>query len=204
MKPFIRIIGVLLLFAFLWAGGFGLYTVASMTLKPHEEDTVTDAIVVLTGGAGRIEEGLSLLANGKSKLLFITGVHPFVRPDDIKAMWAGQPPLPACCITLGYQAESTTQNVDETKAWLKDKNIQSIRLVTSNYHMIRALVEFRHAFPDLKIIPHPVTQKDIALRDKNFWILMISEYHKTLLRWARIMAGLQIETDILLNPRKAG
>lgn len=192
-----RIIGTLFFLLCLWGGGFLLYTAASLSMRPHDPAQKTDAIVVLTGGNTRIEEGINLWASGKSTRLFITGVHPSVRASDITALWKKPQPLPECCLELGHRAESTTENVTETAAWLREKkNISSIRLVTANYHMIRALIEYRHAFPELQIIPHPIRQVGLSVYRSTFWILMFSEYHKSIVRSLRIIAGLEPRADI--------
>ena len=49
--------------------------------------------------------------------------------------------------------------------------------------MPRALLEFRHIMPTQTFTPHSV--KDTPIRPK----LLISEYHKTLFRWAQIKTG---------------
>ena len=71
--------------------------------------------------------------------------------------------LRACCITLGYQANSTAGNVEETRDWLKTEGYTSFRLVTANYHMPRSLLLFRAAMQDATIIPYPVTPDNVIL-----------------------------------------
>ena len=189
MTALFRTMHVLFLLLLAWAAGFSYYASSSLMLQPQRPEQKTEAIVVLTGGDGRIETGLRLLANGMAPELFISGVHPVVTMADITAPWTGPQPLPACCITLGYKAVSTQQNADETAAWVREKKIRSLRLVTSNYHMHRAYLEFHAALPDVRILIQPIVQRDITPRQPYFWIVMFSEYHKSLFRFLALLAA---------------
>ncbi|MEM7679866.1 MAG: YdcF family protein [Pseudomonadota bacterium] len=170
-----------------WALGYGFYVGSVLTKSVQNPEKKTDAIIVLTGGENRIEEGLKLFANNMTKELFITGVHPSVKKREIVSKWTDGP-LPRCCVTLGYEATTTIQNAYETKDWLnKKQEIKTIRLVTSNYHMNRALLEFKHVLKDHKIFAHPTKQEN-AMPDKLwFWIITFKEYNKTLIRWISFM-----------------
>ena len=182
-------------FAFLvWSAG--LYVFA--TLIPDSRvppDEKTDAIVVLTGGAGRIGEGLSLLAAGNARKLFVSGVYRGVDVQALLKLAQRAPGDLECCISLGYAADSTRGNAAETAEWIAREGFRSIRLVTASYHMPRSLLEFRHALPgDVRIVPHPVFPA--GFYPDNWWRwrgsarLAISEYHKYIL--ARIeLAGQQ-------------
>lgn len=171
----------------LWASGLVLFTTSVVLHKPHDPHKTSDAIVVLTGGFERIETGLELFAAGKAMHLFITGVHPRVKMDKIINKWKGETALPPCCITLGYAARTTVQNGAETRAWLEAEHYSSIRLVTADFHMNRALIELRHALPGIEIIPHPVSQPDATPEKLWFWLVSAIEYHKTLVRWPVLM-----------------
>ncbi len=170
-----------------WLFGLGVFTATVLMMKPFTPTAHSDAIVVLTGGKDRIETGLELFSEGFAPEIFITGVHDGVTQQDIIARHTGVKPLPACCIILGYKANSTTENAAETKEWMTGKNIKTIRLVTSGYHMPRTVVEFRAALPGVKIIPHPILQPDITPSDKKFWRMIFEEYHKTVFRFFDIL-----------------
>ena len=182
IRYLIKIVLIPVYILLLWAAGYGLFVASVLYLKSSNPEVVADAIVVPTGGDRRIEAGLTLLATGHAKHLFITGVHPGVTHNTITAMWQSEPPLPDCCITLGHRATTTIQNAAETKDWVEDKDYKSIILVTSNYHMNRAWLELMHALPGIKIIRHPVEQPDLTPDRKRFWILTLSEYNKALFR----------------------
>ncbi len=172
----------MLLTLMVWIGGYGAFLSNVQTTIPYDPSEKTDAIVVLTGGNFRIATGLTLFAKQLAPKLMITGVHETVTEDDVRAMWKDSTPLPKCCITLGYEATSTFENALETETWVKENNIKSIRLVTSTYHMKRALIEFNNILKDTKIIIHPVEKQDYTTDDVLFWKITFDEYNKTIYR----------------------
>lgn len=155
--------------------GWAWFAASLVTMKPDSPDTKTDAIIVVTGGKKRVEEGVSLLRKGLSGKLFISGVNPHTRLEDLPG---GQ--NAPCCITLGYRAEDTIGNADEVKGWAQANKIRSIRLVTSNYHMARAKLEFDRALPGLTIYKHPVPsdENDNDIARRSFLELTFREYAK--------------------------
>ncbi len=182
MRVFKTILSLITVTACLWALGFSVFAASALVMKPQKQGQATDAIIVLTGGKNRIESGLRIFADRLSTQLFITGVHEYVSKDEILNRHNGKA-LPECCITLGYEATTTTENAQEAKEWLAGKKFKTIRLVTSNYHMPRALLEFHHAIPEIAIIPNPIMQPDITPHDEYFWIVTFIEYHKTVFRF---------------------
>lgn len=187
MKILRNIAALTLTLLFLWAAGFIAFAAFAITAPPREPTRKTDAIVVLTGGDRRIQEGLALFAARRSPHLFISGVHKDVTKAELTALWRGAAPLPPCCITLGYKATSTEQNADETSDWIRQQKFTSIRLVTGNYHMPRSLMELHRALPGVEIYIHPVRQPDLDTRGRRFWTLLLIEYHKTLYRGAQLL-----------------
>ncbi len=149
----------------------------------------TDAIVVLTGGSGRILQGLALLAEKRAKQLFISGVYRGVDVQELLRVSQQSPADLECCVALGYEADSTRGNARETAGWLREQGLRSLRLVTAAYHMPRSLLEFRRAMPGVEIVPHPVFPEHVEQR--NWWrwpgsaSLIISEYSKYLIALAR-------------------
>lgn len=152
------------------------------TATPEKRNEKTDAIVVLTGGNFRTNTGLALWTEGLAPELMITGVNEAVKETDIRKLWKSDKPLPDCCITLGHKAKTTLDNAEETKEWLNLKKFKKIRIVTSTYHMQRALQEFRLAMPEIEIIPHPVELEDYSPHEWKFWVITFSEYNKYILR----------------------
>jgi uncharacterized SAM-binding protein YcdF (DUF218 family) len=181
----IRIVSCLFLCGFFWLASL-LWYVSMMPSKPAASDMRAEAIVVLTGGKGRLEEGFRRLADGAAPMLFISGVGHEVRigdltrnlPDDLQKKLRT---LPAKSIVLGNKARNTIGNAEETMAWLQDHPKTSVLLVTSHYHMPRSLSEFHALMPGLLVVPIPVVDDDFTnqwWRDDKSRELALSEYHK--------------------------
>lgn len=170
-----------------WAVGLFLFVAALPRAMP-DDGRQTDAIVVLTGGSGRLTVGFELLRAGRARKLFISGVYRGVEVRELLER-AGKGGELECCIALGYEADDTEGNAVETAHWMHDQGFHSLRLVTANYHMPRSLVEFRRALPDVEIVPHPVAPA--AVRLERWWEwpgtaeLVVGEYSKFLLAHLR-------------------
>jgi uncharacterized SAM-binding protein YcdF (DUF218 family) len=168
--------------------------VKNLPQEVKDVDTKTDAIVVLTGGSDRIEIGLMLLSANQAEKLFVSGVGEGVSLLSLLSSSSYVPesmPELAKQIKLGYEAKNTKGNADEVYDWVKENDIKSLRLVTSNYHMPRSLIEFEDKMPEIKIIPHPV--KPYAVKFDN-WNrnppvrkLLMSEYNKYLITKLRVL-----------------
>ena len=183
-KKFLRILIILTLFA--WIGGYGAFVLHITKLAPQQPNKKTDAIIVLTGGKKRIHKGLELFQKKRAEHLFITGVNESVSKNDITKMWKEQYKLPDCCITLGHEATTTLENAIETKNWIETNKISSIQLVTSAYHIDRALLEFHYLIKGIEIISHPLDVHDPPANDIKFWKITFSEYNKIIFRWLAI------------------
>lgn len=176
-KAFSLFIGTLVLF---WFAGFLWFTVMLFVTYAEPEQKSADAIIVLTGGQHRIEKGVELLKHEVAPKLLISGVN-----DDVKVReLVSDRPVP-CCITLGYMARDTMQNGAETAEWIKDKEIKSVVLVTSHYHLPRAKIIFKHYLPDVQIRPYPVYPDNFEPETLVFWSTIFGEYNKMLLTWMR-------------------
>jgi len=143
-----------------------------------------DAIVVLTGGANRLAEGGRLLTLGRAGWLYISGVNIGVKKPELLRITDIKDPLLVGHVVLGYRARNTRQNAEETAGWVKARGFTSIRLVTANYHMRRALLEFRRVLPKTRIDIHPVVPKvfdsDPWWQNMTALSVVIGEYNKYL------------------------
>jgi uncharacterized SAM-binding protein YcdF (DUF218 family) len=168
----------------LWLYGFVWYA-QKIPGEVKDETTITDAIVVLTGGKNRLQAGIDLLREGKAQKMFISGVHENVTFKELEEGFKNCPQNLKDKIMLGYDAQDTHENALETADWIQKEKMQSLRLVTSGYHMRRSLLEFRHVLPDIKIVPHPVFSDNV--QQKKWWrfwrtaLLILGEYSKYLL-----------------------
>jgi len=167
----------------LYALGFALFGV---TLgKPAATDAArTVGIVVITGGAGRIEHGVQILADGHGQRLLVAGTDPAVTKADLIRRLGGKRRLVQCCVDLGSESVDTRSNAEETKRWLERRQYKSLRLVTSDWHMRRARYEFRRVLgDDYRVVPD-------AVRTEPGFMTLFGEYNKYLLR--RIAVWLDI------------
>ncbi len=168
----------------LWAYGL-LRFVDDIPEFPEPDADRTDAIVVLTGGSGRLEEGLRLLTGRWAEKLFVSGVYRGVEVDQLLEISRQSPENLACCIEIGHAADNTAGNAAETAAWMRRHGFKSLRIVTSSYHLPRSLLEFRYALPDARLVLHPVFADHVKRRQWWIWPgtaqLIVGEYNKCLL-----------------------
>ncbi len=149
-----------------------------------------DGIVVLTGAAARIPDAIDLLAADRGKRLLITGVYRSTRAAEIAQLTPLNAKYFKCCIDLGHAALNTFGNAIETKRWASEHNFTSLIVVTSNWHMPRAMTELRHQMPLAQLIPYPVVSENYK-RDR-WWSngatakLLFGEYLKYLFAIARM------------------
>lgn len=124
----------------------------------------TDAVIVPTGGAGRIARGIEVVEKGQAKQLFVSGVDPEVKPREFAAEFDVSRRTMDCCVTLGYLAVDTRSNAGEAAAWLAKNEFSSVRLVTTDWHMARTVAEFSEALPpNARIVEDAVrSQPDLA------------------------------------------
>lgn len=149
------VLRLLLAIPLLWLAGF-IWFMLSLP-EPVETDLETDAIVVLTGGPGRLAHGVELLRAGQAERLFVSGVDRSVRPADLAAELGVEERLFTCCIDLGKHAENTIGNGAEVAAWAEARGYSSVRVVTAADHMPRALQEIDQAAGGrLDLIADPV------------------------------------------------
>src|SRR5437868_10680005 len=162
-----------------------------------------DGIVVLTGGSSRVSDAMELLAGGYGKRLLISGVHPTNAASDISRILPDNQSLLHCCVDLDRSAVNTRSNAAETRRWARERGFRSLIVVTSNYHMPRAIVELSHAMPDVELIPFSVIGE--KWRDEPWWTsgatlrLLLSEYAKYVAAEVRVRLadlGLELSPEV--------
>jgi uncharacterized SAM-binding protein YcdF (DUF218 family) len=155
----------------LWALGFVWFC---MALPQPTKASRSDAVIVPTGGPGRIERGLELLRERQSGHLLVTGVDPEVKPGEFAAEYNVSPQLMKCCVSLGFAAVDTRSNASESADWVAAGKYKRVRLVTTDWHMRRAAFELGRTLPDgVEVI------RDAVPSDPKFDTLLL-EYHKLL------------------------
>jgi uncharacterized SAM-binding protein YcdF (DUF218 family) len=163
-----------------------------------------DGIVVLTGGSSRVSDAMELLAAGYGRRLLISGVHPTNAASDISRSLTDNQSLLRCCVDLDRSAVNTRSNAAETRRWAHERGFKSLIVVTSNYHMPRAIVEMTHAMPEIQLIPFGVVGE--KWREEPWWTsgatlrLLLSEYVKYVAAEVRVRLA---ETGLDLTPELA-
>ncbi len=157
--------------AIAWIAGFVWFAV---TLPSPLDDGASEAVIVPTGAAGRIERGLAVLDAGEADAMLVTGVDPDVTPAEFADQFDVAMDRMECCVTLGFFAVDTRTNATETKSWLEREGVGSIRLVTSDWHMRRASHELRRTLPGGVALIEDSVATEPSLR------ILFVEYHKLL------------------------
>ncbi len=160
----------------------GLIWFAAFLPGPAEAGK-TDAVVVLTGGAGRFERGLDILQAGQAKRMLVSGVDPTVRRAEFEVLRHVPPKISRCCIDLDKASVDTISNARETARWIKGRKFKSVRLVTSDWHMRRAKLELDHVVGgDIRIVGD-------AVRTNPSLTELFKEYNKLVARFLALEAG---------------
>ena len=137
----LRLVAALFL---IYAFGFLAFAV---TLPGPAADSRTDAVIVLTGGPGRIARGLEIVDKGLAEEMFVSGVDPEVKPAEFADQFGVSRRQMECCVTLGFLAVDTRSNAGEVAQWMSEKGFTSARLVTTDWHMARAHSEVTGSLP---------------------------------------------------------
>ena len=172
---------VLLVGALVLSIGFVWY-VSQISNEEVTLDRKADGIVVLTGAASRIPDAIELLNSQRGQRLLITGVHRTTSAREIARLMPLNQRLFACCVDLDRSALNTFGNAIETKRWARERGFTSLIVVTSNWHMPRAIAELGHQLPDATLIAFPVISERI--KTEPWWSnaatvrLLLSEYLK--------------------------
>src|SRR6476646_7449133 len=176
--------GVILL-----AGGF-FWFVSCIASGDVSLESKADGIVALTGAAARIPDAIELLATERGKRLLITGVYRATSSREIARITPLYSKYFTCCIDLDRSALNTFGNALETKRWARGHNFNSLIVVTSNWHMPRAMAELAHQLPDVTLTAYPVISE--KFKAEPWWTntdtvrLLLGEYLKYLFALLRM------------------
>ena len=173
---FLTFIAILVL---IWTIGLFAFADRVRGYAPAAEPARADAIVALTGpSAERVNAAIRLLEQDKGQRVLISGVNREVRRQELRALTPGSNRLFNCCVDLGFEAEDTTGNAQEIAAWADAKGYDSLIVVTSDYHMPRALTEIRAAAPGVELTPYAVETP--SLDNSRWWKAAVTARRMTL------------------------
>ena len=178
----------------IWLVGLFAFADRVRGYTPAAEPARADAIVALTGpSAERVNAAIRLLEQDKGARVLISGVNREVRRQELRALTPGSNRLFNCCVDLGFEAEDTIGNAQEIAAWADAKGYDSLIVVTSDYHMPRALTEIRAAAPGLELTAYAVETP--SLDNSRWWRAAVTarrmtlEYMKYLAALGRALVG---------------
>ncbi len=170
---------VLLLVIFLCIGFIKFY----LSIKNYKDEGNINiqGIAVLTGGKGRIAEGIKIFREHPESYLIISGVDKSVETEEIIPLDFLKNPR----VFIDKNSETTLDNAKEIIAWSYKNKIQDILIVTSDYHMPRSLLVLFKKGKGLNFYANPITSsiyfKKNLFRDSKLLQFLLVEYFKYLL-----------------------
>lgn len=193
--------------AFVTLGIIGLIVIVVLfidftykTFSYRQTTQTADAIVVLAGGKGRVEEGVRLFCGSRAEFLFFVGVDPSVRKSDLYRPKPGDPSPDK--VILEKSSRNTLENSIFGRDVIVHNGVHSVLLITSRYHLKRASILFRNSLPkDISIIPYPVDSVNLK---ESWWNhggsfqLLFREFYKyCLLRMFFLLAPGELRESVM-------
>ena len=168
-------------------------------LRLEQPPRAADAIVVFAGGVGesgqagggyqeRLRTAVDLYQQGFAPRIIISSGFVFAfKEADVMRGLAIANGVPASAIVLETEAANTRQNVLYTNTILERGGWRTILLVSSPYHMRRALMTWRTAAPGIEVIPEPVPASQFYSHERGASLFQIrgilTEYLAMLNYW---------------------
>ena len=193
-------LATLLVLVMIWGVGLLAFSSRVDRYAPAPEPPRADGIVALTGASDvRLGAAMRLLEAKKGARMLISGVNRDATRADIREVTRGYGVLFDCCVDLGFQAESTLGNAEETADWARAHRFDSLVVVTSDYHMPRSLVEIRSALPDAQLYAYPV---ETELVDAERWWASGDSAKKLTLEYCKYLVVLFRELVLSIGPKE--
>jgi uncharacterized SAM-binding protein YcdF (DUF218 family)/glycosyltransferase involved in cell wall biosynthesis len=170
-------------------------------LRVSESPRPADAIVVFAGGVGesgqagggyqeRVKQAVDLFHAGyASELVFSSGFVFAFREAEVMRTLAISSGVPATAIHLESQARNTYENVRLSAEIVRQRDWDRVLLVSSPYHMRRALLTWQRVAPDIEVIATPVPLSQFYAHERGASLEQIrgiaQEYAAIALYWWR-------------------
>jgi uncharacterized SAM-binding protein YcdF (DUF218 family) len=197
-------VAAFLVVALIWAAGLFAFAARVQQSTPQPKPAAADGIVVLTGANSneRIAAAVELLAEHKGQRVLVSGVNRNISREQLRTASNTVRRLYDCCVDLGFTAADTVGNARETADWAKAMRYSSLIIVTTDYHMPRAMLELRAVLRPPAVTLQTYAVPTAPLKSRRWWRspgaarLMVVEYSKYL-------AILGREAVLGLGPRAA-
>ncbi len=181
-------IAAILVLALIWAAGLVAFAERVQQSTPPADPDPADGVVALTGANSidRIAAAMGLLQDGMGKRLLISGVNRGASREDIRNVSKAARRLYDCCVDLGFTAADTIGNARETAEWAASMRYRNLIVVTSDYHMPRAMLELHAVMPEPGFHLQAYAVPTPSLKARRWWRsprsarLMVLEYCKYL------------------------
>ena len=177
------------------AGGFVRFAEEVSGFRTPKEIARSDGIVVLTGGALRLDQAIGLLKDGRAGRLLISGVNPGTSIETLSKLTDTDKSWFDCCVDIDYAALNTIGNAAMADRWAKMRGFDELILVTSDYHMPRTLLEFERFADGPVIRPYPVGRSDLWTENRmpngQGFKVLLTEYAKLLAARLRFATGIE-------------
>lgn len=183
MRLIVRALVILVAAALLVAGyDFSRFVARADRAVTPDPPIDAQAITALTGASNARIVAAVQLADSLQLPLLISGVHVDTSESDIAEIAGVKVTEIQCCVTLGRAAATTEGNGSEVAEWARRHGVTRLIVVTSEYHMDRALLELRRAMPEGHFIPHAVTTTKVRPTD---WYRDPATARRLIEEWAK-------------------
>lgn len=131
-----------------WRFGLEYRRIRATPIDAWIRDQRADCAVVLTGGPGRVKEGMDLLARKAVRKLVVSGVNPQADWRDIFTNWPFYQDVAEADIVLERRSRTTFGNAQQSLVIAEALGCRDLLVITSQYHLHRALRTFRAEFEE--------------------------------------------------------
>jgi uncharacterized SAM-binding protein YcdF (DUF218 family) len=184
----------------LWAIGLMAFASRVADSTPPPPPPVSDGVVALTGAStARLTAAVHLLETGKAQRALISGVNQKASRADIRGVTKATRRYYDCCVDLGFRATDTVGNARETADWARAHSYRSLIVVTSDFHIPRAMLELRGAMPGVTLTPYPVRSEEV---DAGHWWRGKDSARRLVIEYCKYLAILTREAVLGLGPKE--
>jgi uncharacterized SAM-binding protein YcdF (DUF218 family) len=194
-------IAAFLVLALIWLAGLFAFADRIQRSTPAAQPEPADGIVALTGPESneRMPAAVNLLMQNLGRRVLVSGVNRAVTREELRWHTGAVKRVYDCCVDLGFTAADTVGNARETADWADAMRYKSLIVVTSDYHMPRAMLELRAVMrpPAWRLQAYAVPTPELKRR----WWRSPSAGRLMVVEYCKYLAILGREAVLGLGPR---